>query len=564
MIKIVSIILFFCFFIAQTALSNTKQIEPPKQLETLKTELDSFFAPFASKVSSVQGKNVFFTIDNHTKITTGMRLLAFKEGVSFVHPVTREFIGKMEIPLGTIEVISLANNTVTATVVSGNPDEMQNALIKISHKKVKILYHQSASDWYLADAYYHMLKNSGRYELIDASADVVDKAGMIADASKKGAEIILVFESTDADGYVIAKQTLIWSADGKEFSQKQITIDSATVRALRLNAGFFAAHEGDILFSKTLNFTATRISAGKVLADSKNYLIVASGDYLRFYEIQAEMPLVYEHQIRYVNDTLWLDVIDLNANGIDEILVTSMTSRGPISEIYEFDPTTRNLKKLASMSDTFVRKLGNTIIAQSYDARDGYSGDVYALNYKNGQFYKGNSLKLPQNTGIYDFMQVFSSTGEYAYLLWDDYGYVSLVSKDFVTLWRSKDDYGGFSMAYSKESPIVMIDRGKWYVKDRFISYRGEILTIKRVPLLNVSRGAGYKSSSIKSLLWTGFAVSERDFVGEKNGEMIDFAVIDNKVIVLNKQMLVFNFLNILKGKSPLGVTINVYSTKGI
>jgi hypothetical protein len=90
-----------------------------------------------------------------------------------------------------------------------------------------------------------------------------------------------------------------------------------------------------------------------------------------------------------------------------------------------------------------------------------------------------------------------------------------------------------------------------------------DVLVVQRVPFVEMAKGAGYKSSRIKSYWWNGFSMEERMLIDDVPGTLLDYALAGDKVVVLASPFLGIKFENILKGESPLGVVLYIYSVKG-
>jgi hypothetical protein len=86
---------------------------------------------------------------------------------------------------------------------------------------------------------------------------------------------------------------------------------------------------------------------------------------------------------------------------------------------------------------------------------------------------------------------------------------------------------------------------------------------VERIPLLQQARGIGFKSSRIKRYWWNGFSMENSILINDIAGTVLDFAVADDKMLVLSNPLLGIKFKNILKGKSPLGTMLFMYSIKG-
>jgi hypothetical protein len=138
-----------------------------------------------------------------------------------------------------------------------------------------------------------------------------------------------------------------------------------------------------------------------------------------------------------------------------------------------------------------------------------------------------------------------------------------LYDKD-LRLWRSKTDIGGFLISFKKSSPTLLVERGEWSIKDRFFLRNREVLLVKRIPLLEMAKGVGYKRSQIKNLWWNGVSMEEGVLIDNIKGSILDYAVVGDKILVLVSPTFGFGIKpeNILKGESPLGSTLYIYSIK--
>jgi hypothetical protein len=109
-----------------------------------------------------------------------------------------------------------------------------------------------------------------------------------------------------------------------------------------------------------------------------------------------------------------------------------------------------------------------------------------------------------------------------------------------------------------------MVERGEWAVKDRLFTRNREILVIKRIPIVGMAKGMGYRKSQIRSLWWTGVSMEERIIIDDIPGKALDYTIADNGIIVLDMPMLGIKFENLLKGENPIGTVLYVYPMKGM
>jgi hypothetical protein len=213
----------------------------------------------------------------------------------------------------------------------------------------------------------------------------------------------------------------------------------------------------------------------------------------------------------------------------------------------------------------FLRFLPQTgLVAQKFDGKEGFGGPVFRMLYASGEVKAGDELKLPKGVNIYDFVYVDSSGTPGNVLAYDDSGYLNLYNEMGLRIWRSNDNYGGILTTFKKAAPSVMVDKGVWSIKDRLFVRNRDSFAVKRIPLASMATGLGYKSSQIKTLLWTGFSMEESTLVDGISGAVLDYALAGDKLIVLSKPLFGIKFKNIMKGESPLGTMLYIYSLKGM
>jgi uncharacterized protein YqfB (UPF0267 family) len=550
-----SIILLIPFFVkAETIL------EDEKALIDLKNETLSYFEPVTGKITGIDNDNLIVEISDKKKVNIGTRLNAFKEGVSFIHPITKEEIGKVEIPVGMIEIVGFQKNHLLGKPLKGKIEDYLNSNIKIPATKKRLLFVQGNVDWFLADSYYEMLKQTGRFELVDTGVDPQNISDIISEAKNKSAEIILILQSNDINSQLKLTQILLWTDDSKQFSQKDVFIDSNYVKELRTKTRFFVALEKEAMLTFKLPLGSKNIAIGDIDGDGISEIILPSSNTVRIYKLGVDLKLFNEFKVK-ADEILWLDTIDSNKNKKDEIIITGLKDDSVISYIYEYKDTDFTI--LYNANDHFIRKLDNDLIIQGYSKQNGYEGDIYYLSEDSGTYKKDGIVKLPSGINIYDFqLLVFPDKRKVIFLL-DDNGYLHLYDGDGIKLWISKEDYGGFVTKFKKESLSPIVEKGYWYIKDKLITRNNEILVIKRKPLLSLAKGIGYKSSEIKSFWWNGMSVEEKSILGEIGGEILDFAVSGEKLYIVVKPLFGINFKNILKGENPFTTMLYIYSLKG-
>ncbi len=557
--------------------SGGKESAVGTKLSVLKDDLLGYFTPVTGNVVSVRGNTVQIALDARAAAKPGMRLQVFKEGSGFVHPVTREQLGRIEIPVGAVEVSLFANGTATASALEGSPENFLGAKVKVPATKRKILFYQGDVDWYLGDAYYQLLLDSDRFELIDTGLKTNDLSNVLAEAKQKGAEAALVLSSQTAADLVSLTQKGFWVKDGKEFSQKNASVSVASVRELRMKAGMIG-RGGEILVSYRLPFGSRRLTAGDLNGDGNPEIILIGGHDVRVYKPDTDLKMLWEFSIPKNDEVLWADVFDMKQNGRDVIALTLVRSSGDsagsdalvsktpfgrsvISCLYELQGNI--VRQIWEGKGIFLRVLGNELISQEFDPRDGYSGPVSAMKYNGTTLVKDRAIALPQQVNIYDFQMLTAANGAKAVISWDDRGFLNLFDEKGIRIWSSREEFGMNIFTYKREGGSFMSERGNWAVKDRLLAKHSEVLAPKRKAFLGYVKGLGNAATEIRSYWWNGISLDERVFVEEINGEIFDYALSGDRIYVIARPMFGINFKNVLKGESPFGSLLYVFSTKG-
>jgi hypothetical protein len=550
------------YFLLYALCSPVASYADDNPLNKMRDETISYFKPMTGRVIMVEDKKVVVSLGTKDSVKTGMRFKILREGAPFKHPVTKETLGTLESSIGTLEIKEVGPDSSTGIIIEG--DAKEGDKVRISEIKVDMLFCQSKDiDWYLADSYYRNLKEAGRFNIIDTSLETDEPSKVIEEARRLHAEVALLLTAKPVGSGTLLIQRLFWVSDGLKFSDLDTKVDVAYAKELGFGEEFFTLHKEETLLKFDLPFDSRFVTTGDINGDGKQEIILSTGKDINVYALGVDLqPVIGEVCIKGSNleDHLWLDSIDLNRNGRDEIIITSMKGNDVTSYIYELKD---NKFILLYKDNVFMRRIDNRLIAQAYSRAEGFEGDVFNIIWE-GEYKKGGTVKLPKNVNIYDFIYIDDpQTGKKLVLAYDENGFLNLYDDMDRKIWRSKSSTGGFLSTFKKSAPSTLTERGEWAVKDRLFLRNREILFVKRIPLLKMIKGLGYRSSQIKNLRWNGLSMEEGVLIDNIKGTVLDYTPTGDKIIVLASPIFGIKPANILKGENPLKTVLYIYSIKG-
>ncbi|MEW6068916.1 MAG: VCBS repeat-containing protein [Nitrospirota bacterium] len=552
------IFVIFVLFTAHSALRTVYAGDNP--LDRLRDETVSFFKPLTGKIIMVKDREAVIDLGTTDSVRPGMRLNIVREVAPFKHPVTKEVIGNMESFVGLLEIKETGMESSSGEIIEGYAKEGDK--VRISEAKVNMLFCVSKdTDWNLADSYYRNLKKNDRFNLIDTGIETDDPAKIIIEAKRLGAEVALFLTDGSVGSEAVITQRLFWVSDGCKFHEMSSNIETAFKKNLKFGEEFFSLDKEDTRLNVGLPFNARLITTGDIDGDGKEELIFSTGKDIRIYTSSADpQPALGGIKIDGTNmdNHLWLDSIDLNSNGRNEIIITSMKHEEVISYIYELSGTEFIL---LYKGDIFLRKIEDKLIAQAYSHSEGFKGAVFEFIFE-GEYKNGKEIKLPANVNIYDFIYIDASPSEKLMLAYDEKGFLNLYDDKNTRLWKSNAATGGSPATFTKSAPSIMVERGEWAIKDRFFLIDKDIFFVKRIPFLEMVKGLGYKSYQIRTLRWNGLSMEENILIDEIDGSFRDYLISGDKIMILVKPKFGSNFGNILKGKSLIRSVLYVQPIK--
>ncbi len=531
-------------------------------IDSLYQETLSFFKPLRGTVISVEGKQAVLGIREKADAKGGMRLQILREEAPFRHPVTKEPLGKLESLVGKLQLTDVAGEQSRGEIIEGEAKE--GDLVRVSEKKISLLFCQSRdTDWQTSEYYYRKLKESGRFQIIDTALETVNPEEVLAEARKLQADIALHLNMKKTDGKSVLLQDLFWVADGQKIKSSEIRIDEQLARELAREEKYFTAEKNQMLTQFDVPASAQMMILCDIDGDGRKELIFSTGTDLIVYALDRDLqPALGGIMIKgSVQDRhIWLDAIDLNQNGKDEIIITLMKGDEVISSLFEYDGKTF---VLLFQDNGFMRNIEGKLFAQPYARSTGFDGEVYQILWERN-LKRGGALSLPGGVNIYDLIFFDDPKSGTLFLAHDENGYFSVYDSNHQRLWKSATGTGEFLTTFNKISSSVMVERGKWSVKDRLFFRQKQIFYVKRIPFLDIVKGLGYRKSQIRGLQWQGNTMDDRVIIDGVDGTLLDYAVTGDNVYILASPLFGIRAENIIKGDNPVRKYLAVYPLKGM
>ncbi|WP_420265909.1 hypothetical protein [Candidatus Magnetominusculus dajiuhuensis] len=535
-------------------------------LRPLADKTVNFFQPLALKIETVKGDSVTLAGESSEKAVKGTRFDVFSEGAVFYHPVTNEPLGHFESHIGSVEITGVkSNGTVEAHLIKGTPHK--GDIARLSKSKVKALFYQDKSvNWFLGDVYYRLLKQSGRFELIDTAIAAENTDALFEEAKKLGADVLILVEGSkkdaiaDEDSYL--KQRIFWVSDRKEVFSDTAAISETYLQEILASADIFLSVLNDPVLTYHMPIAYDLMTIGNLDGGSGVELIFSSGSDLAVYKPGVDMNKIMELKGDRMSDNVYVDVIDINKDGKDEIIVTSMAYDGARAFIYGVEGG--QLRELWK-AHGFLRVYNNKLLFQRYTASEGQSGDVQYIVWDGSSFKEEGKIKLPRGINLYDFVNLEAAAGdvnkksEPVMLYYDVFNHLTVKDSAGTSIWRSKGNMGGFSREYTIPGPTIITEGSKWHISDKMYLFHNKGVAIRRVPLALTSVSLGYKKSYIMSYGFNGISVEENALVGAISGNIIDYTIYKDRIYVLARPILGLNLSGMLKGENPLTTNLFVY-----
>jgi hypothetical protein len=530
-------------------------VEEYTSIDQLATEIASYFPKVQGVVKAVKGDQLTIALGTKDGLLPGVELALWRDGKEIHHPVTGEVIGRVEVPVGSAEVLSLSETSSTAVVKDKVLDPKPGDKARITPKKISLAILPVRADrpeiiHGLADR----LNELGRFTLLDSekTADFLRgkkqrDESLIREMSKAfNLDVIAAVGIYPAEeGKIFVTTRLFYADEARPLDTIVAMIDLKKKKDVFGDVKpYFAPEKVEKSNITELPFEAQLFAAADLEGTGSLEYVLSDGSRLHIYrqstagwrEEWVEPAGPRDIEIQHIN----LDVADINGDGRPEIFVTEMRNGTVVSPVFEFRGG--QYQKVAEVPG-FLRVVnfpgvGRILIGRDYDPKSFYTGPPRQYEWSNGKYVLGKEISLPEGIGIYGF--VFANVGETSPLLvaLTEKNRVVVYSKD-TRIWMSAEEYPAVGITVTKPvtDAVSIISRtasedeksqkvripGRVLALDMNGDGKDEIIVVKNI---GDSFLGSYSKAEIVSLGWTGARLEQRWAVNDVPGAIPDFQIV--------------------------------------
>jgi TolB-like protein len=285
-------------------------------------------------------------------------------------------------------------------------------------------------------------------ELGDTTGQVISHINLLAGRIKEEAFGRKTLSSQPAPPQ--KTQTTESGSFGREHPEK--LLDRASGEGSILSEEVSEAGEPTALLWKTRNFKTeiNGMALGDVDGDQNNEVVFIGNNIIFIYRYaDRRFEKIAEIQGEWQNTYIGVDLADINANGISEIFVTSLSEQNRArSFVLEWNGT--EFKTVAEGENWHFRVIkvpdrgGPILLGQKGGFDRVFAGGIYELIWDNVRYVPADKQRLPRGMNVYGltYGDVFND-GRQAVLAIRNSGTLSILDESGNEEWTSSEAYGG-------------------------------------------------------------------------------------------------------------------------
>ncbi len=569
-----------------------------RALKVISDKFHQNFPYLQGEIVAVKGGDVFLSIGQNDQAVKGTQLTVLRKGAPFRHPVTGAILGTLEDEIGVMEIVEVREKFSIARMTKlTSPKKLLPKVkdkVRLSSAKIRIAVlpfinktPESLSSEIVTRELSRLFLSKGRFDVFDVDRLQVWllESGIAVDDLLKSANAVklknqirrdLVVENTirEVKGKKVLTSRLFSLNTRQEvFSSVAIADElpfeqqAPKEQALRRGGGrgipgvpnqsFITEKSGiptargnakSFVFS---NMETRGISIADVNQDGKNEVVVITPTAVIVYQMKAgKMRELIRFDEGVGNDFRWLDIGDMNGNGIPEIYIANYRGDSLFSMVLELRGS--KFVKLAKNQTIFFRLFRRRPInpkvklpdKEAYLLLGQYSGFDEPLEGPIYRFRWSGIKKLIRAApyAMPDYIEILGLG------LWDMEGtgkpqVVEIGKDDFLRIYTrggeirhtSAARYGVPANVYSTNllgteslargnNPELRI-RSRLLVVDTDGDQVNELLTIaNEYEATRIAPGLGVSNGAIVSIIWDGTGLSEIWRSRKLQGGVVDFA----------------------------------------
>ena len=280
--------------------------------------------------------------------------------------------------------------------------------------------------------------------------------------------------------------------------------------------------------SPTIATELWALAIGDLLGDGKNEVVLLDEGGLSISRFENSTLKLLTRFSRAPARFLTAEVVDLDGDGVEELILCTMTPQGIGSSIIKY--RNRDFKILQQLPHTIVRSISDPddgkqrlVVGQKTDIQDMFSGEMVRLRYQEGQLVPKGTVMLPPGTLLLSYVDGrMGKNQEFLRIILSQDQRLMVFDQDNRLLYQAMDRIYGLergTVGPLNTGTKSVFYPGKLMISDTSGGGDNELLVVKQ------TRGA----SAIHALVWDGAKLAEKWKTIESRGIISDFTIKDLK-----------------------------------
>ncbi|MED5578539.1 MAG: hypothetical protein VX794_00735 [Nitrospinota bacterium] len=590
-------LIFFCIGFYPSILFS---LDYTSSIRALSKKVHTYYPHVEGSIVAIKGADLYLSIGSRNKVVKGLKIGVFRQGEVFKHPVTGEPLGSLEKNVADIKVVEVREKFSVARVIrlapGGDLVPKVKDVVRASSAKIKIailpfanLTDEPYSTDLLTRELVKSLLKKGRFDVFDIDQLEVWllKNGIPEDKILEGKNPISLRNEVRSD---MAIQSAIVEVKGRTFlKSKVISLTSkrvlfeaiasvsrvpyaqgvpkkGTLKRGKRRRGFFAfggnfqkstsGLPGISIMGGVKAFHFDKLGVRGVAVsdldlDGKNELVIlTSTELIAFQILNNKIRELFRYDAGVGNDFRWMDVADLNSNGVPEIYVASYEHDNVSSLVFEVKQ--KKFVKIFSKRNIFLRVLKtrkknpsskdkdvSLLLGQRQGFDEPFTGPIARYTWSSDQIMKIATYKMPEDFEILGFsLWDIDRDGKLNIIEIGKDDKLRIMNRTGSVFYKSAEYYGAAVHRFQSTeerrnstsvSEFDILIRSRIKVEDTDGDGIEEVLVIaNKYSGSRIVPGLGISAGQIVSMVWDGSGLSEFWRSKKLSQGVVDFEVADS------------------------------------